>query len=104
MSYYKIKITETGSTRPQDDDFSTFNFEEIVCENKSEIATKLKEHCGIKKINKENKIYCDIGSNAIEVGFVRSFWNKDLSHNGKSWWQRDWIEVKEIDEKPCLDF
>ena len=50
-----------------------------------------------------NKIYRDKADGSVqEVGFLHSFWNKDWSHNSKSWYQTDWIEATNVSETPVL--
>jgi len=50
-----------------------------------------------------NKIYIDLEKGeAEEIGFIHSFWNKDCSHDSKSWFQTDWITLAEVTEKPIL--
>jgi len=31
------------------------------------------------------------------IGFTHSFWNSDISHNSKHWYQTDWIIVREVE-------
>jgi hypothetical protein len=45
----------------------------------------------------KNKIYKEINNVSIETGFTHSFWNKDWSHNTKSWFQTDWIMINKIE-------
>lgn len=41
-----------------------------------------------------NKIYYEnINGEDEEIGFTHSFWNRDISHNTKSWFQTDWIYI-----------
>lgn len=48
-----------------------------------------------------NKIYVDgKAGQPIEIGFTHSFWNKDWSHNSKSWYQTDWICAVMYQESP----
>ena len=49
----------------------------------------------------KSKVYIDDkDGNAKVVGFTYSFWNKDISHNSKSWYQTDWITAVEVEETP----
>lgn len=48
-----------------------------------------------------NKIYIDDkDGNAKVLGFTHSFWNNDISHNNKSWYQTDWITAVYVEEAP----
>ncbi|MEA1878667.1 MAG: hypothetical protein U9N86_17630 [Bacteroidota bacterium] len=48
-----------------------------------------------------NKVFVDDkDGNSKVVGFTYSFWNKDISHNGKSWFQTDWITAAYIEKTP----
>ena len=59
----------------------------------------LKERYG-KIPNGKRKIYIDDENGKRKViGFLHSFWNKDYSHVGESWFQTDWIQFKEIEYK-----
>jgi len=49
----------------------------------------------------KSKVYVDDkDGNAKVVGFLHSFWNKDISHNSKSWYQTDWITACNVVEEP----
>ena len=49
----------------------------------------------------KNKVYVDDkDGNSKVVGFTHSFWNKDMSHNSKPWFQTDWIVAVEVEETP----
>ena len=102
--YYKIIIDETARNRPADDieNDRMFNRDVITVKTLEEVKTKLIERYG-KLPNRKRKIYVDDDNgNAKEVGFLYSFWNKDWSHNSKSWFQTDWITIKECKEKVVL--
>ena len=99
--YYKLQIEETGrnSLKEQVSFFNTIieEFSEL-----SEVKNYLAERYG--KIPKgKNKVYQDTKQGeSLEVGFLHSFWNQDVSHNSKSWFQTDWISISEVTEKPVL--
>ena len=94
-TYFELQIDETGSNKPGAEN-SLFNtikeqFNTIEDLNKFLIDRYGKMPCKRKKIyisNKENK--------SEVVGFLHSFWNKDWSHNSKSWFQTDWVSIAEI--------
>lgn len=103
MAYIKLTIVETGrgnlKEKPQ-----TFN--EII-----ETFPTLEEAKGFlvdryghlpKGRNKVYLDYNDISKGFQVVGFHHSFWNKDWSHNSKSWYQTDWITLTEVTEVPVL--
>ena len=99
--YYKLQIDETGrnSLKEQPSLFNTIvkKFREL-----SEVKNYLAER--YDKIPKgKNKIYQDTKQGeSLEIGFTHSFWNQDISHNSKSWFQTDWISIFEVNEKPVL--
>ena len=99
--YYKLQIDETGrnSLKEQSSFFNTIieKFSEI-----SEVKDYLAERYG--KIPKgRNKIYQDTKQGeTLKVGFLHSFWNQDISHNSKSWFQTDRVSIFEVNEKPVL--
>ena len=69
------------------------------------ITKKVKtlEEIKIYLINRYNRIpneylYVDTDKGLKKVGFTYSYWNKDISHNSKSWFQTDWIEILEYTE------
>jgi len=49
----------------------------------------------------KNKIYVDDkDGNTKVIGFTHSFWNSDISHNSKPWYQTDWIVAVTVVETP----
>jgi len=50
-----------------------------------------------------NKVYVEKKDGSTEeVGFIHSFWNRDVSHDGKPWFQTDWIMIVDVVEMPRL--
>ena len=100
--YYEVRIDETARSSPKSRDSEIFNQEKVTFETKSEAKNYLLERYG--KIPNRNKIYIDNvkSGKSEEVGFAHSFWNRDISHNSKNWFQTDWVSVKEVEkmEKP----
>ena len=99
--FYKLIITETGrdclKNEPYMFNLITKNFGNLV-----ELKQYLTEHYG-KMPGGKKKIYNEKeDGTAQEIGFSHSFWNDDISHNSKAWYQTDWIEVQEIHVKPIL--
>ena len=100
-TYYKIEIAETARNNPKHDDENDHLFNNIVETIKDIDGVKrfLTEHYG-KMPKMRKKMYHD--PNDEEIGFIHSFWNKDFSRNNKSWWQTDWVTIKEVTEKSVL--
>lgn len=99
ITYYELKITETSRTCPKEEEGKPFNriIEKFKTINnvKNFIVDRYGKIPGMK-----NKIYVDDkDNNATEVGFLHSFWNRDISHNSKAWYQTDWITIKKVTKK-----
>lgn len=95
MKTIELRITETGRENlkvPAE----CFNTIHKSFETKGDLKDFLKDHYG--KIPKGKiKIYRDKKNapKSIIVGFCHSFWNQDVSHASKKWYQTDWIEFWE---------
>ena len=100
-TYYKVKITETARNTPKDDSENDriFNRHEEKCSDLDLVKEFLTDHYG-KIPSMKEKIYQD--PDAEIVGFIHSFWNKDISHDSKSWWQTDWISIVKVTEESVL--
>ena len=101
--YYKIQIDETGRNSLKDK--STF-FNSLVKKVTSleDVKEFLIDHYGTMP-GKKHKIYVDDkNGKSKEVGFLHSYWNQDISHMSKKWYQTDWVTVTEVEEKPVLSF
>ena len=101
---YEIVINETGRNTLKEEP-SFFNLLTKKVKTKKEIKDFIIDRYNkLPKIRENNKIFIDNikTNNAQEVGFLFSYWNKDCSHNSKSWYQTDWIEIREINYKPIL--
>lgn len=102
-TYYQLKIVETGKSNPKEHTISNIiNTEIINCCSIPELKEVLfRRYHRIPK--GRTKIYEDDSKgNSFIVGFTHSFWNKDISHNSKSWFQTDWISIKKITEEIYL--
>lgn len=67
-----------------------FNVIRETFENKNQLKDYLIDRYG--KIPKgKKKIYT--GNPPKIIGFLHSFWNQDVSHASKKWYQTDWIEI-----------
>ena len=96
-----IYIDETGRNNLKDKP-SLFNSEKLYCKDLVEVKDKLIDRYG-KMPKGRNKVYRDKkNGSSVVVGFTYSFWNKDISHGGKSWYQTDWIEIRDRQETPEL--
>ena len=105
MRYFKVIINETGRNSLKE---RAISFNQVVEKKRSveEVESFLFDRYG-KKISKrqrsKNGIFVDKKDGKFErAGFTHSFWNKDISHNSKNWFQTDWIEVYEVEEKVIL--
>jgi len=97
--YYKIVVIETGRNTLKDEP-RIFNEFERFFEKVDEAKNFVVGRCG--KIPK-GKLYADNGNGAPEqVGYHYSFWNGDVSHGSKKWFQTDWIEITQVSETPVL--
>ena len=93
--YYSLEIIETGRNTLKAD-ARCFGTITKKFETKEEAREYLKERYG-RMPSKRNKIYVDDKEgNQIEVGFTYSYWNKDCSHDTKSWYQTDWISLEKV--------
>lgn len=98
--YYKIRIHETGRNSLKEEPV-TLNVEVKEVRTLEEVKSYLTDRYGkIPKRTPTNTTYQE--PNATPIGFVYSYWNKDYSHNTKSWYQTDWVEVTMVVEKPIL--
>ncbi len=97
--YYRIDINCTGKTGKED--WSTFDNISKVFDSIEKVKNWLKEqYKNCKKI----PIYRDRTKNEpVKVGHIFCFKNADWSHSPvQKWYQRDWVEVREVNEKTVL--
>jgi len=92
--YFEVVINETGRNFLKQERPHSFNTVKEKCKTIEEVKKFLVDRYG-KMPKGRNKIYVDgVNKNEqIEVGFLHSYWNRDCSHGGKSWYQTDWISV-----------
>lgn len=98
--YYELEIVETGRDSLKADPESDYFFNQIreTMKTEEEAANYLMERYG-KQLNFEKlrPIYQDDKDGKThQVGYLYSYWNKDISHNSKSWYQTDWITVVKV--------
>jgi hypothetical protein len=99
--YYKLIITETSRNSLKDEPHIFNDFSKSFG-SLEDLKDELINRYG-KLPKGRNKIYRDLkNGQSIEIGFLHSYWNSDISHNSKSWYQTDWIEVRTVEEKPFL--
>lgn len=99
MNTIKIVVTETGRNAPGKPS-QIFNEEVRHFTTIGEVKEFLIDRYG-KLPRARKKIYRDTkDGKTLEVGFLHSFWNKDISHDSKPWFQTDWIAFTEIEERP----
>ncbi len=99
--YYKIVIDETGRDCLKDK-ATMFNRQVETFGSLDAVKDYIKERYG-KLPSGKNKVYIDTDKGkTIELGFMYSYWNQDISHMSKKWYQTDWITITEVTEKPVL--
>ena len=101
VSHVKIEITETARNTPAGE---SHRFSDMITETFKDmdgIRDYLMDRYG-RIPGGRNKIYVDTNDGVKEVGFLYSYWNKDCSHNSKSWFQTDWVSISEVTETPRL--
>ena len=103
--YYKIIIDECGRDNLSAPDH---RFNQIVEEYNrlDEIEDFLTDRYN-KPIWKNRKKYKPVYIDDREgishqVGFVYHYWNSDISHDSKKWYQSDWIAVYKINSEVIL--
>jgi len=98
--YYEIEITRTAKNHLKEEKSCSFDHETITRPSLAAVKEYLIEQYG-KLPGMRNKVYYDTVSGETKlVGFTHSFWNKDWSHNSKSWFQTDWISIHEMTANP----
>ena len=98
--YYKVVIHETGRNNLKEEP-QTFNVETKTTKTLEEIKEFLVDRYGkIPKRRMNNTIFVD--PDAQPIGFLHSFWNRDISHNSHKWYQTDWVAVVKVNEEPVL--
>ena len=99
--YYELIISETSRNSLKDPSLF-FNIIKESFKNLKELKEYLVERYG-KIPTGKYKIYTDTkDGESKEVGFLHSYWNNDISHNSKNWYQTDWVEINEINKKTVL--
>jgi hypothetical protein len=102
MKTYEIEIMETGRNHLRDKPclFNTLREEFASLEK---VRGFFLDRYG-RIPNRRNKVYVDTKDGETkEVGFTYSYWNRDISHNSKHWYQTDWVTVFGIDREPITN-
>jgi hypothetical protein len=101
--YFKVNINETGRNTLKEE-AHTFNYISESFKTLEEAKQFLVDRYGtIPKRTFRNTMYRDLkNGSSVEIGFIKSYWNKDISHNSTSWYQTDWVEVTQVEEKTIL--
>jgi hypothetical protein len=105
--YFKVSITETGRNTLKDEPHTFNNVIETFRTIEGAKQFLIDRYGTIPKRNRNNTLFRDVKDNkgwveAKESGFTTSYWNKDISHNSTSWYQTDWVEVTQVEEKTIL--
>jgi hypothetical protein len=96
MIRIKLHITETGRQTLKEQATRYSDVRETF-ETIDQLRNFLIERYGVIPKG-THKIYRDrLSGDAAIVGFLHSFWNQDISHSSKKWYQTDWIEFWEED-------
>ena len=98
--YYELEIVETGRDSLKADPESDYCFNQIheTMKTEKEVVDYLTERYG-KQLNfkKLRPIYQDsVSGEPQQVGYLYSYWNRDISHGGKAWYQTDWITACKV--------
>ena len=103
--YYKITIDETGRNSLREEP-RRFNTETIHVATIEEARKAISDRYGkIPKRRDHNTVFQDNKTDGMThaVGFLRSYWNRDISHLPCTpWYQTDWVTVTEVNETPVL--
>jgi len=96
--YFEVVIVKTARNHLRQELY-TFDSERVRFKSIAEVKEFLKDKYG-RIPHRKNKIYVDNEEgNPQEVGFTYSFWDRDISHNSKAWYQTDWITIEKVEEK-----
>jgi len=94
MIRYELQITTTYASAPGRDvqrggeEIMRFrNINDVIAEIQSRY-----NGFNIKRLLNKNTIYSDRDDNVY--GFTVSYWESDISHNTRAWWQTDWVCVE----------
>jgi hypothetical protein len=95
----ELRIVETGRGSLKEEPL-TFNEEVVELPDIQAVKEALIDRYGHIPKGKRKVYIDDLDGKAKEIGFLHSFWNRDISHNSKPWYQTDWVSACEIERKP----
>ena len=96
MKTLKLQIDETSRTSLKEEQASYFNSITEYFNNIREVKDYLIDRYG-KMPGMKKKIYIDDkNGNPVVCGFLYSFWDQDISHMTKKYYQTDWVTVKKV--------
>ena len=100
--FFEIEISETSRSSLKEEP-SYFNKIIDHVDTIEEVKAFLFNRYG-KIPSMKRKVMTDTKQGPMVVGFLYSFWNQDISHASKKWFQTDWIIIKEIkqESRPVL--
>ena len=101
--YYKLSVVETARNTLKEVPIA-FNHEVKTARTLEAIKEAIIDRYGkLPRRTPARTIYRDTANGeAMPVGMMHSYWNRDISHNSPSWYQTDWIEITAVDESPVL--
>lgn len=94
---YKVNITKQGRSSMKGIP-ETFDKEVLVLPSIKKVQSVLKERYG-ERWNVGQPVYQDTKKGAVRTGLIKSYWNKDWSHDTNKWFQTDWITLSKVSEK-----
>ena len=105
MIQYQLSIATVYQNSPADE--SDYGGEETLrfismADLKQELMKRYPDR-DIKGLLNKKKVYVDRDGETQHIGFTISFWNKDISHNSKSWWQTDWVNIEKLTIFPAVE-
>ena len=99
MKYYEVIINRTSKPIGRTEEtFRQFDNEIKEFVSLEDVKGFLDDEFG--QVKTIYKIYRDgKDGEAIEVGKIYAYKNKDWSHDTDSWYQQDWVEVREVNKE-----
>ena len=99
MKYYEIIINKTSKSMGKNSEpFRQFDNEVKKFMSLEDVKQFINDEFGSVKTT--YKIYRDgKDGEAVEVGKIYAYKNKDWSHDTESWYQQDWVEVREVNKE-----
>ena len=97
MIRYELQITTTYASAPGRD-VQRGGEEILKFSNINDVIDYIQNRYSrfnIKSLLNKNKVYSDKDADN-EYGFTVSFWESDISHNTKAWWQTDWVCIEAV--------